>query len=134
MTEESDAWIKWLKKDIQESWAQMAEMMELIRILIRDKGQASSPSPQNKTAQQDQRKEEPVYPVGFTAPYAQNVHMAQASPTQQAGGFPYSYAPSPTQTHKVGQNSGVNMADPITIPDLDDLKEWEDKEEIVRTI
>ena len=101
----------------------MTEMMELIRILIRDKGQASGPGPQNETAQQDQRREEPVYPVGFTPPYASNVHVAQAPPMQQAGGFPYGYAPPPTRVNEVGQNSRENTADPITIPDLDDLKE-----------
>ena len=41
------------------------------------------------------------------------------------GGFPYGYAPPPTQTYEVGQNSGANMADPIMIPDLDDPKEQE---------
>ena len=59
----------------------------------RDKGQTLGPNPQNETAQIDQRREEPVYPVGFTPLYAPNVHMAQAPPMQQAGGFPYGYAP-----------------------------------------
>ena len=40
-------------------------------------------------------------------------------------GFLYGYAPPPTQTHEVGQNSGANTADPITISDLDDPKEQE---------
>ena len=71
----------------------MAEMMELIKTLIRDKGQASSLGPQNEIAQPDQKREEPVYPTGFTPPYALNVHMAQAPPMQQAEGFPYGYAP-----------------------------------------
>ena len=53
MIEESDARIEQLKKDSQESRVQMAEMMELIRTLIKDKGQASSPRPQNETAQHD---------------------------------------------------------------------------------
>ena len=44
-------------------------------------------------------------------------------PMPQMGGFPYGYAPPPTQTYEVGQNSGANMADPIMIPDLDDPKE-----------
>ena len=96
MTEESDARIERLEKESQESRAQMTKMMELIRTLIRDKGQASGPSPQNETAQPDQRREKPVYPTGFTPPYALNVNMAQAPPVQQAGGFPYSYAPPPT--------------------------------------
>ena len=71
--------------------------MELIRTLIRDKGQALSLGPQNETAQPDQKREEHVYPVGFTPSYALNVHMAQAPPMQQAGGFPYDYAPPPTR-------------------------------------
>ena len=82
MTEESDARIERLEKESQESRAQMTEMMELIKTLIRDKGQASGPSLQNDIAQQDQRREEPVYPAGFTPPYALNVHMAQAPPIQ----------------------------------------------------
>ena len=80
----------------------MAKMMELIRTLIRDKGQASGPGPQNETTQPDQRKEEPVYPIGFTPPYISNVHMTQAPPMQQAGGFPYGYAPPPMRVNEMG--------------------------------
>ena len=40
MVEESDARIELLEKESQELRAQMAKMMELIRTLIRDKGQA----------------------------------------------------------------------------------------------
>ena len=65
----------------------MSKMMELIRTLIRDKGQVSDPNPQNETTQPDQRREEHVYPTGFTPPYAPNVHMAQAPPMQQAVGL-----------------------------------------------
>ena len=54
----------------------MAEMMELLRTLVKEKGQASGSGPQNEMAQHDQRKEEPVYPTGFILPYALNVHMA----------------------------------------------------------
>ena len=43
----------------------------------------------------------------------------------QMGGFSYGYAPPPTQTYEVGQNSGANMADPITILNFDDPKEQE---------
>ena len=50
MIEESDARIERLEKESQESREQMVEMMELIRTLIRDKGQASGPGPQNETA------------------------------------------------------------------------------------
>ena len=70
MTEESDARIEQLEKESQESRAQMSKMMKLIRTLIRDTEQASGLNPQNQTAQPNQRKEELVYPVGFTPPYA----------------------------------------------------------------
>ena len=76
MAEKADARIERLEKESQESRAQMEEMMELIRTLVRDKGLASGPNPQNEIAQVDQRKEEPVYPPGYTPPYAPNVHMA----------------------------------------------------------
>ena len=93
--------------------------MELIRTLIKDKRQTSGPSPQNETAQHNQKKEEPVYPQKSTPPYA------QAQPMPEMGEFPYDYAPPSTQTHKVGQNYEANTVDPITIPDLDDPKEQE---------
>ena len=57
MAEENDARIEWLEKESQESRAQMSEMIELIRTLIRDKGHASGPNPQNEIAQPDQRRE-----------------------------------------------------------------------------
>ena len=112
-----------MEKESQESRAQMSEMMELIKTLIRDRGQASDPNPQNETSQSNQRREDPVYPAGFTTPYAPNVHMAQAPPMQQVGGFPYGYALPPTQVNEVGQNSRQNMVEPITVSDLDDSKE-----------
>ena len=93
--------------------------------MIRDKGQASGPDPQNETTQLDPKREEPVYPAGFNPPYAPNIHMAQAPPMQQVEEFPYGYAPPPLRTDEVGQNLGANMADPIAVPDLDDPKEQE---------
>ena len=119
MAEESDTRIERLEKASQKSREQMAEMMELIRTLIKDKRQASGPGPQNEIAQHDQRMEEPVYPAGFTPPYALNVHMAQAQPMQQAGGFRYGYVPPPAQVNETGQSSGANAANPIEIPNLD---------------
>ena len=49
----------------------------------------------------------------------------QAQPMPQMKGFPYDYAPPPTQTHEVGQNFEANIADPITILDFADPKEQE---------
>ena len=102
MVEENDARIERLEKKSQESRAQMSEMMELIRTLIRDKRQASGPNPQNETTQTDQKREDVVYPSGYSPPYAPNVHMARAPPMQQARGFPYGYAPPPTWVNEVG--------------------------------
>ena len=119
MAEKTDARFEQLEKESQESRAQMAEMMELIRTLIRDKGQAPGPGAQNETAPTDQKREEPVYPPKYTPPYAPNVHMAQAPPMQQVGGFPYIYAPPSMRVNEMGQNSGANVADPIAVPDLD---------------
>ena len=85
-----------------ETREQISEMMEMIRALVREKGKAAVPNPQNETTQTDQRREDVVYPPGYTPPYAPSVHMAQAPPMQQAGGFPYNYAPPPTRMNEVG--------------------------------
>ena len=106
MAEENDAQIERLEKESQESRAQMSEMTELIRTLIRDKRQALDPNPQNETAQIDQRREDVVYPPGYTPSYTPNVHMAQAPPIQQVREFPYGYTPPPSRVNEVGQNSG----------------------------
>ena len=66
MAEENDDRIERLEKKSQVSWAQMSEMKDLIRTLIRDKGQALGPNPQNETAQTDQRREYVVYSSGYT--------------------------------------------------------------------
>ena len=102
MVEKTDARIERLERESQESRAQMTKMMELIRTLIRDKGPTSGPNPQNEIAQPDQRREDVIYPSEYTPSYALNVHMAQAPPMQQAGGFPYGYAPPPTRVNEMG--------------------------------
>ena len=117
MTEENDARIERLKKASQDQQGQLAKITELLKTLVRDKAQATGQ--QNSVAQLEQGREDPAYPQGFTPLYTQ----AQLMP--QMGGFPYGYAPPPTQTHEVGQNSGANTTNPITISDLDDTKEQE---------
>ena len=91
----------------------------MIRALIRGKGPTVAPNSQSGAAQPKQRREDLVYPQGSIPLYA------QTQPMPQMGGFPYGYAPPPTQTHEVGQNFGANTVDPITISDLDDPKEQE---------
>ena len=117
MTKESDARIERFEKASQDQQGQLAEITELLKILVRDKAQAAEQ--QNSAAQPEQRREDPAYPLGFVPTYA------QAQPMPQMGGFPYGYAPPPTQRNEVEQNSEANMANPITISDLDDPKEQE---------
>ena len=66
----------------------MAEMMKMLRTLVRDKAQATDQ--QNGAAQLEQRREDPAYPSGFAPPYA------QAQPMPQMEGFPYDYTAPPT--------------------------------------
>ena len=76
MAEEDETRFERLERSHQETREQISEMMEMIRALVREKGQTVTPNPQNSTTQPEQRKEEPVYPVEFIPPYAPNVHMA----------------------------------------------------------
>ena len=94
MTEESDARIERLEKASQDQQRQLVEITELLKTLVRDKAQAACQ--QNSVVQSEQRREDLTYPEGFTHSYT------QAQPMPQMGGFPYGYAPPPTQTHKVG--------------------------------
>ena len=92
-------------------------MMEMLRTLVKDKGKATGLGKQSSAAHSDQRREELVYPSRFTLLYA------QTQPMPQMGGFSYGYAPLSVQMNEIGQNSRANMANPIAIPNLDDLKE-----------
>ena len=65
----------------------MAEMMEILKMLVRDKGQATSLGQKSSVVHPDQRREEPTYPSGFTPLYT------QMQPMPQMRGFPYDYAP-----------------------------------------
>ena len=98
MAEENDARIERFEKASQDQQGQMANMMEMLRTLIRDKAQATGQ--QNSAAHLNQRREDLVYPPRFTPPYA------QAQPMPQMGGFPYDYPPLPTQTNEVGRIRG----------------------------
>ena len=60
MAEESDARIERLGKASQNQQGQMAKMMEMLRILVRDKAQAAGQ--QSSAVHPDQRREDPTYP------------------------------------------------------------------------
>ena len=53
MAEENDVRIERLEKASQDQQRQLAEMMELLRTLVKEKGQASGQGQQNETAQHD---------------------------------------------------------------------------------
>ena len=69
MAKESDARIERLEKASQDQHGQMAKMIEMLRTLVRDKAQVAGQ--QSSAAHPYQRREDPVYPPGFTPPYAQ---------------------------------------------------------------
>ena len=82
MAEEDETRFERLERSHQETREHISEMMEMIKALVKEKRKAAAPNPQNETAQSNQKREEPVYLVGFTPSYAPNVHMAQAPPMQ----------------------------------------------------
>ena len=49
MAEEDETRFEWLERSHQETREQISEMMEMIRALVREKGQATTPNPQNNT-------------------------------------------------------------------------------------
>ena len=87
MAEEDETTFERQKRSHQETREQISEMIEMIRALVREKGQTTTPNPQNSIAQPKQKREKPVYPTGFTPPHAPNGHVAQASPIQQVESF-----------------------------------------------
>ena len=65
--------IKHLEKASQDQQGQMAEMMEMLRTLVREKAQAIGQ--QSSVTHLEQRKEDPAHPQGFTPLYAQTQPM-----------------------------------------------------------
>ena len=90
MVEEDEIRFERLERSHQETREQISEMMEMIRALVREKEQAAGPNPQNGG------RSKSCLPTRIHPLYA------QTQPMPQMGGFPYSYAPLPTQTHEVG--------------------------------
>ena len=82
MAEKDETRFERLERSHQKTREQISEMIKMIRALVREKRKAAAPNPQNETAQVDQRREDAVYPSGYTPLYAPNVHMAQAPPMQ----------------------------------------------------
>ena len=80
MAEKSDARIEQLEKAHQESQEKMSKMMEILRALMKEKGQITGPSPQNEIVYHEQRKEEGTYPIGFNPPYGLAIHVALYMP------------------------------------------------------
>ena len=90
MAGESDTRIERLGKAYQDTQRQMAKMIEMLRTLVKDKGQATSLGQQSSVVHLDHRREDFVYLPGFTSSYA------QTQPIPQMRGFPYGYTPLST--------------------------------------
>ena len=58
MAEEDETRFERLERSHQETREQIYEMMEMIRALVREKGKAVAPNPQNKIAQSDPKRED----------------------------------------------------------------------------
>ena len=69
MAEESDARIEQLEKVSQDQQGKMAEMMEMLKTLVKDKAHVIGQ--QSGAAQPKQRREDPTYLQGSTPPYVQ---------------------------------------------------------------
>ena len=61
MAEKDETRFELLERSHQETREQISEMMEMIRVLVREKRQAAAPNPQNDVAQPEQRREDPIY-------------------------------------------------------------------------
>ena len=62
MAEKDETRFELLERSHQETREQISEMMEMIRALVREKGQVVALNPQSGAAQPEQRKEDPIYP------------------------------------------------------------------------
>ena len=62
MAEEDETRFERLERSHQETREQISKMMEMIRALVREKGQAAALNPQSGAVQPKQRREALVYP------------------------------------------------------------------------
>ena len=62
----------------------MVEIMEMLITLVKEKGQAAGPSPQNEIAHHKQKREENTYPTGFTPSYGPTIHITPPMPQTRA--------------------------------------------------
>ena len=66
MVKKNDARIERLEKAHQDTQEIMEEMIEILKTLVREKGQATCPGQQSSVVHPDQRREKPAYPPRFT--------------------------------------------------------------------
>ena len=62
MAEEDETRFERLERSYQETREQISKMMEMIRALVREKGQTVDLNPQSGVIQPKQKREAPVYP------------------------------------------------------------------------
>ncbi|EOY00458.1 Gag-pro-like protein [Theobroma cacao] len=111
----------------EEMREQLAKMMELMMSLSKGKRAIKEPAPSENPPAQDSgnQREDPPYPPGFTPPHAQTsqrVHPQVIPPVYYNAPPPLGHQPIQGQ---FGPYSGINPAEPINVPDLDDPKEQE---------
>ncbi|EOY21228.1 Gag-pro-like protein [Theobroma cacao] len=127
MEEEQRERMDRMERAQEEMREQLAKMMELMMSLSKGKRAIEEPAPSENPPAQDSgnQREDPPYPPGFTPPHAQTsqrVHPQVIPPVYYNAPPPLGHQPIHGQ---FGPYSGINPAEPINVPDLDDPKEQE---------
>ncbi|XP_017972276.1 PREDICTED: uncharacterized protein LOC108661075 [Theobroma cacao] len=127
MEEEQRERMDRMERAQEEMREQLAKMMELMMSLSKGKRAIEEPAPSENPPAQDSRnqRDDPSYPPGFTPPHAQTSQRVHPQVMPSV----YYNAPPPLghqPTHgQFGSYPGINPAEPINVPDLDDPKEQE---------
>ena len=111
-----------MEKTQQEMHERMIEMMELTKNMMKGKGTTKGPSQPEVGTNQEVRREDHLYPSGFT-PLLTQATYTSTMPLMSR--FPYTYKPSLVPKSNMGQHSRTNMNDQMIVPDLGDSKKRE---------
>ncbi|EOY10242.1 Uncharacterized protein TCM_025612 [Theobroma cacao] len=104
----------------------MGQLSKILELMSTDKGKrVAGSSSVSKDVQQTEANTDPVYPPGFTLPLARNASIPMPSIGQYSFfGMLVPTGPPPTYAQQ-RPIRGASPSDPISVPDLDDLKEQE---------
>ena len=105
------------------------QMMEMLKMLTKNKQSTEAPIPQAEAVPLRNTGEDVLYPQGFAFP--RETQATYGSPSQT---FPFNYGPQVVNTSGVGMRepgTGADFVDPLAVPDLDEMvikgKSSEDK-------